>query len=142
MIKVVLAANQYASALIKPRGNSARIIELVYEGQFALVMSAPIVEEVRRILSYPKLKKLHGRSPGQIDSFLKMLEKVAILTPSLLSVGVIKDDPTDDKYLVCALEGQTDFIVSGEHHLLDLETFQGIRIVNPAVFLEALGQEL
>ena len=67
MTKVVPDANQYASALIKPRGNSARVIELVYEGQFALVMSAPILEEVRRVLCYPKLKKLHVRSPEQID---------------------------------------------------------------------------
>ena len=141
MIKVVLDANQYASALIKPRGNSARIIELVYEGQFSLVMSAPIIEEVQRILVFPKLKKLHGRSPVQIDSFLKKLEKVAILTPALHSVRVVKDDPTDDKYLVCALEGQVDFVVSGDHHLTDLAEFRGIRIVNPAAFLQVLSQE-
>jgi putative PIN family toxin of toxin-antitoxin system len=142
MIKVVLDANQYASALIKPRGNSARIIELVYESRLALVMSAPIIEEVRRILAYPKLTKLHGRSPGQIDRFIKRLEKIAILTPALLSVSIVKDDPTDDKYLVCALEGRADFIVSGDHHLTDLKEYRGVLILNPATFLRVIGREM
>ncbi len=139
MIKVVLDANQYASALIKPRSNSARLIELVHEGHLALVISAPIIEEVRRILSYPRLKKLHGRPSDEIELFLKKLEKIAIITPALLSVQVVKNDPSDDKYLVCALEGQADFIVSGDRHLTDSKEFRGIRIVNPAVFLKAIA---
>ena len=142
MLKVVLDANQYASALIKPRSNSVRIIELVYEGQFALLISAPIIEELRRILSYPKLKKLHGRTSDEIDLFLKKLEKISIVTPAELTVAAVKEDPTDDKYLVCALEGQADFIVSGDRHLTGLKEFRGIRILDPAAFLEAFAREV
>ncbi len=141
MLRVVLDANQYASALIKPRSNSARLIELVHEGHLALVISAPIIEEVRRILSYPKLKKLHGRDYDEIDLFLKKVEKIAILTPALLSIEIVKNDPTDDKYLVCALEGQADSIVSGDGHLTDLKEFRGIPIVNPATFLKAVAEQ-
>jgi hypothetical protein len=142
MLKVVLDANQYAGALIKPHSNPARIIDLVYEGHFALVISAPIIEEVRRILSYPKLKKLHRRSSDEIDLFLKKLEKVAILTPAQLAVKAIKDDPTDDKYLVCALEGQADFLISGDHHLTGLRVFRGIPILSPAAFLKVFVPEI
>ena len=53
---------------------------------------------------------------------------------------MIKDDPADDKYLECAIEGMADFIVSGDHHLTDLETFQKIRIVNPAAFLRIINK--
>ena len=134
MPKVVLDANQYAGALIKSRSNSARLVGLVYEGRFALVISAPIIEEVRRILSYPKLKKLHGRTSDEIDLFLKKLEKISIITPAELTVAAIKDDPTGDKYLACALEGQADFIVSGDRCLTGLKEFRGIRIVNPSAF--------
>jgi putative PIN family toxin of toxin-antitoxin system len=141
MLKVVLDANQYASALIKPGSNSARLIEFVYEGHFALVISAPIIDEVRRILSYPKLHKLHDRSIDEIDLFLKKLEKIAIVTPARLTVEAVKDDPTDNKYLACAIEGQADFIVSGDHHLTDLAEFRGIRIVSPATFLKAITQK-
>ncbi|MDR3557430.1 MAG: hypothetical protein P4L55_21955 [Syntrophobacteraceae bacterium] len=56
--------------------------------------------------------------------------------------SVIEDDPSDNIYLACALEGQADFIISGDHHLTDLVEFRDIRIVNPAAFLEILDQEL
>jgi putative PIN family toxin of toxin-antitoxin system len=138
MIKVVLDANQYASALIKPGSNSARIMELVWEGYLALIISQPILDEVRRILSYPRLKKLHGRSPEEIDRFLKRLERIAFVTPAMLSIEAVKDDPTDDKYLAASVEGEADFIISGDHHLKDLESFRGIPIVDPATFLRVI----
>jgi putative PIN family toxin of toxin-antitoxin system len=136
MLKIVLDANQYASALIKPFSNSARIIELVHEGVVALIISEPIITEVRRILAYRKLQKIHRRTTAEIEVFIRKLEKVSLITPALLSVQVFKEDPSDDKYLVCAIEGEADFIVSGDHHLKDLKSFRGIRIVDPATFLK------
>lgn len=141
MLKVVLDANQYASALIKPHSNSARLIDLVYEGRLALIISRPIMKEIRRILNYPKLKKLHGRSAGEIDRFLETLERIALITPGRLSIKAVAEDPSDDKYLVCALEGEADFIISGDHHLTDLVEFRGIRIANPATFLNLFGKQ-
>jgi hypothetical protein len=56
-------------------------------------------------------------------------------------VKAILEDPSDDIYLECALEGRADFIVSGDRHLLDLGTFRGISIVNPTAFLKIVAQE-
>jgi uncharacterized protein len=142
MIRAVLDANQYVSALLKPRSNPARVIELVHEGQMTLLVSPAILDEVRRVLTYPKLKKLHGRSSQEIDGFLGKLMKVALLTPGILSVSAVKDDPSDDIYLACAVEGKADFIVSGDHHLTELKVFQSIRIVSPAAFLKAFAAVL
>jgi hypothetical protein len=41
--------------------------------------------------------------------------------------------------IACALEGQADFIISGDHHLTDLEDYQGIKIVVPATFLALIA---
>ena len=141
MITVVLDANQYVSALLKSRSNSAKIVKLVYEGHVELLISAPIISELRRVLAYPKLAKIHRRTPKDIERFIKKLEKIARLTPGKLPIQAVKDDPTDDKYLVCAVEGGADFIVSGDRHLKDLRQFQGIRIVDPAAFLKIVSQE-
>lgn len=142
MIAVVLDANQYASALLKPQSNSARIIKLIHEGRVNLLISPPIISELRRVLGYPKLVKIHGRTAKDIDRLIKKLEKIARVTPGRLSIQAVKDDPTDDKYLVCAVEGGADFIVSGDRHLKDLKQFRGIPIVDPARFLRLVaGQE-
>ncbi len=52
----------------------------------------------------------------------------------------IKVAPSDNKYLSAALEAKADFIVSGDHHLKDLKTFQGIRILDPSTFLVLMAK--
>jgi predicted nucleic acid-binding protein len=43
-------------------------------------------------------------------------------------------DPDDNRVLECAVEGDADLIVSGDRHLVRLQSFQGIGIVRPAGF--------
>ena len=52
-------------------------------------------------------------------------------------LAIIADDP-DNRILECAVAGQTDFIISGDQHLLHLKNYQGIKILTPAAFLEAI----
>ena len=52
-------------------------------------------------------------------------------------LAIIADDP-DNRILECAAAGQTDFIISGDKHLLHLKNYQGIKILTPAAFLEAI----
>ena len=43
-------------------------------------------------------------------------------------------DPTDDKFLEAAIDGQVDYIISGDSDLLTLKTFENIPIVPPWEF--------
>jgi len=87
------------------------------------------------VLLYAKLRKLHRRTPKEIDEFVKRATRVSFIVPGTTKIQEIKDDPADNKYLSAAIEGKADFIVSGDHHLKDLKTFQGIRILDPSTFL-------
>jgi len=138
--RIVLDANQFVSALLKPDSNSAKIISLVRNGIIKLVMSEDIISEVRSVLLYPKIRKRHRRSHKYIDTFLKKLINIVILTPGKLKADVIKDDPSDNKYLVCAVESRADFIISGDHHLKDLKIFKGTRILDPSSFLKIINE--
>ncbi len=75
MIRVVLDANQYVSALFNPHSNPAQIVRLVYEGDLTLLLSPAILDELQRVLAYPAIKKLHRRTPEGIERFLTKLEK-------------------------------------------------------------------
>lgn len=138
-IKVVLDANVFVSAVLKPVSNPGRILDLVRNGKIELIVSAEILGEVKATLAYPHLKKLHRRSPRWIKKFLLELAESATTTPGTLAVAVIENDPSDNIYLACALEGGADFIISGDHHLTDLGNFQGIPILNPATFLKVMA---
>ena len=49
-------------------------------------------------------------------------------------------DPKDDKILELAVNGNADYIVSGNHRdLVELSPFRGIEIVTPAEFLAVVN---
>lgn len=49
-------------------------------------------------------------------------------------------DPTDDKFLELAVNGQADLILSGDADLLALNPFRDIPIVPPAVFVQSVAR--
>jgi predicted nucleic acid-binding protein len=53
-------------------------------------------------------------------------------------VTAVADDPDDDKFLEAAVAGDVDYLVSGDQHLLDLQSFRSIDIVDPRTFYEHL----
>ena len=50
------------------------------------------------------------------------------------TVDIIKDDPADNKYLACACEGEANYIISGDYHLLDIKPYKGIGILKAKSF--------
>jgi putative PIN family toxin of toxin-antitoxin system len=48
-------------------------------------------------------------------------------------------DPTDDKFLELAVNGQANLIVSGDGDLLALNPYRGIPIVMPAIFVQGVA---
>lgn len=141
MMRIVLDCNIFVSALIVSGSGPARILDLVRERKIELLVSPPILAEIARVMRYPKLQKRHRLSPQQLDDLIANYAGFATVTPGKRRVKAVQKDPSDNMYLECALEGEADLIVSGDGHLLDLETFRGIPIVSPAAFLEILGQE-
>jgi len=138
-VKIVVDANIFASGLIKPKSNPGKILELIRLNQVDLVLSPGIIKEIKRILLYPKIQKYHLKTPMEIDSYFEDIFMFAWIVEGKENVNVIKDDQTDNKYLACAHEGEADYIVSGDHHLLDTRIYKGIKIIKPQTFLSIWG---
>ena len=141
MRRIVLDCNIFVSAILVSGSGPAQILDLAQERKIELLVSPPILAEIARVMRYPKIQKRHRLSPAQLDDLMVTYAAFAIVTPGKRRVKAIQEDPSDNMYLECALEGGAGFIVSGDKHLLGLGTFQGIPIVNPAAFLKILMQE-
>jgi hypothetical protein len=135
MIRIVLDTNLFVSALLKPGSNPDIILRLVKDEKVLLLMSGSICLEISRVLTYPKIRKRLIASDEELKNFVQLLSTVAIITPDTLNLPPLDADPDDTKYLVCAVEGRADFIISGDHHLTDLVMYRGIRIVTPGDFI-------
>jgi len=53
-------------------------------------------------------------------------------------LSVIRADEPDNRVLECALAAKASIIVSGDSHLRDLASFEGVRILSPRAFVDAV----
>lgn len=138
-MRVVLDANVLVSALIRPEGPPGGILRrLLRDSAFDLVASPAILDELRRALRYPKVRKYLPASERDLDLHIEALQAVAIMVEGRLPGRIVAADPADDIYVAAAAEGLAGYIVSGDRHLLDLEEYEGIRILTPREFLDLL----
>ena len=82
-----------------------------------------IEAEFISVLSYPKF----GLKPVEILPIVNQLRKHIELIEIKSRISIIKEDPTDNIFLECALDGKVNYIISGDHHLLKLTIFEGIQ---------------
>ena len=138
MIRAVLDANVFISGILNAQGAPGQVLDAWRAEQFQLLISPPILDELEWVLHYPKIATRHGWSQALVQQFLFRLTTLAITTPGDLLLSVI-DDPSDNRYLECAVEGNATHLVSGDRDLLGLSHFEGIAIVTPQAFLEVLA---
>jgi putative PIN family toxin of toxin-antitoxin system len=130
VIRVVLDTNVIVSALVfggVPRG----ILELAEAGQFELFYSQPIQTEVRRVLA-----EKFDWPQAMLQQALPVVWSMGTLVAPVITLHAVPADPDDNRILECAVEARAQFVVSGDHHLLALQTYKSIPIVTPRQFIE------
>ncbi len=109
MIRAVLDANVLVSALIRPQGPPGRIVlRLLKDRAFELVVSPATLDELRRSLRYPRVRRYIRSTQQEIDSWIESLAIVADVVEGSLRPKVVTEDPDDDIYVAAALEGMAN----------------------------------
>jgi putative PIN family toxin of toxin-antitoxin system len=137
-MRVVLDVNVIVSAAISAGGSPGKILDLWEQDKFDLVVSRPILEELERVIHYPKIQQKYDLPNEHIDKLLGLIGNQAITVNPSKKLTVIEKDPSDNRYLECAKEGNAAYIVTGNKHLLDLKEYNGIMILTPTGFLTIL----
>ncbi len=116
-------------------GNAYRCVELARQPQ---VISLSC-EEILRKLTEKLVQKLDFTPEIAADVIQDILSFTVLVTLSAL-VPSDTEDPEDDVVVACAVNGNADYIVSGDRrHLLPLREYQGIRIISPADFVSQVA---
>ena len=132
-MRVVLDTNVLISALIWPKGIPAQVLALARQGRVHSVTSPALLEELRRVL-----QEKFGFSEEALEAAAEIVSShLEIFIPRHV-LNVIHADPDDNRVLECAVEGKADAIITGDHHLLALGTFQNIPILTPREILDQL----
>ena len=116
------------------RGNPFQCVERARVGAIQVVTCPELVEELAEKLEL----RLHfsvEQVAETLADYLGFLRVVQI--PKVLNA--VPRDPEDNMALECAIEGQAQYIVSGDNDLLVLKEFRGIQIVRASDFLKVLA---
>jgi putative PIN family toxin of toxin-antitoxin system len=127
----VLDTNVFISGIFFS-GPPSRILKAWEDRRFQIVLSQDILIEYQRVA-----EDLSRKFPT-VD-IVPIIELVTIHGQVVDTQGFdisICEDPDDDKFLECAVAGKCEIIVSGDKHLLRVEEYQGITILNPRNFVE------
>jgi predicted nucleic acid-binding protein len=121
-----------------PGGTADRAYLLARRGVVELHASTFILEEVERIL-----REKFDWDQDRVERAVAQVRRVAAAVHEPVeSVGVIEDDPTDNRILECALAAGAGLIVTGDKkHLLPLGSFRDISIVGLRDFLASFSTD-
>ena len=138
MLRIVLDANVFISAAIRPSGPPGQILAALFGQQaFALVLTPTIVAEVKRAFRSKRLQRFIA-DPVQAQRFLADAQAVADLVEDTGRVLGACRDPDDDFILAAALEGRAQVIATGDADLLALLEYAGVAIASPRAVVKLL----
>jgi hypothetical protein len=126
-------------ALARTQSLTARLYEAWRADQFVLLVSEPILAEVDAVTARPELwRKLHV-TPREARAVPLRLRRRAVLVRPDVTIRMSRD-PTDDKFLECAVSGAADYVVSADDDLLSLQEVRGIPILDAPTFWRRLSE--
>jgi len=131
-VRVVLDTNVLVSALLFT-GISSELVSLWRGNAITVLLSRDILEEYLRVFGYPKFQLSEAEIKGLIEE--ELLPYVEVVNPRR-RLRVVERDPSDDKFLECAVAGKARVIISGDKDLLSIGRYRQVRIQTPAQFLD------
>ncbi len=132
MVRVVIDTNVFVSGLLKSDNPPSNVVDLFIEDKINLIISEEVFSEYIKVLLRPELKVKKDNIIRLISIFILKAEIIKVKT----KLDIIERDPSDNKFLECALDGKVDYIITGDKHLLELKKYKKIKIVDPKTFID------
>lgn len=136
-MKIVCDTNVLISGVLFG-GHARRILALASRGMVTNHLSPAILHEFEAVLSRPKF----GLAAEQILAIVDLVRDSFQMMMPQQHVDAVAKDPDDNRILETAVESGAQFVISGDNHLLELQSWQGIDIVSPADFIDLLDKRI
>ena len=134
-MKVVFDTNVYISAFLISGSLAEDAFLRAQHRQATLFTSVAILTETARVFR----TKFH-QGEEDVAAALRLIGRAATIVKPSVRIMVLEDIP-DNRILECALEAAADLIVTGDHHLLRLKTYQDVAIVRVTDFLRLFPED-
>lgn len=136
VLRVVLDTNVVLSALIFNKGVTAQLRSAWQRGDFVPLVSTVTVQELMRVLAYPKFRLDLASQQELLADYLPYAHVVRVpeTVPGLPDCR----DPHDLPFLMLAATGKVDVLVTGDADLQVLDNAVRYAIMTPDAFLNRI----
>ncbi|MBW1778609.1 MAG: putative toxin-antitoxin system toxin component, PIN family, partial [Deltaproteobacteria bacterium] len=118
-------------------GNPRKVVDLWKNGSIFICLSPEIVDEYVAVL-----KRLGVDEPHLKELFSLFSRGYQILfTSETPRLRIVSKDPSDDKFIECAVALEANYIISGDKALLEIGKYMGIEILSPKRFLSRYTEQ-
>ncbi|HET9152606.1 MAG TPA: putative toxin-antitoxin system toxin component, PIN family [Solirubrobacterales bacterium] len=129
--RAILDPGVLVSALITPTGTAAKLLRAAREGNFDLLVSRLLLDELESVLRRDKFRRYLDLD--DVSAGIRLLLDEGQLAEDADGPPPVRCvDPQDD-YLIVLAHQEEAALVSGDHHLLDLAG--QIPVFSPSEFL-------
>lgn len=119
-------------------GRPKQLLNKIRHGEITFLTSQILLDEFNKILvRADKPFKLSEKEAEQVVETMRNLAEV-IQPRSRVSIC---GDENDNRVLECAVDGRAEWIISGDLHLLELQSYQGVKVVTVGDFLNQLERD-
>ena len=132
MLRVTPDTNILVSGLVYQRGKPYQLLRMALAGEINMTVSQAIMDEMADVLA----RKFNMSDDFIADAKVIVHNAARVVKPAV-ALDVVKDDPDDSKIVECAVTAGSDYIITGDRHLLKLKQYDSIRILKVADFMTA-----
>ena len=129
--RIIIDTNLLISFLITK--NFTRLDEIIFSKKCVLIFSQELLEEFLTVAKRPKFRRFFSSS--EIEEILETIQEYAEFVEVTSKTEVCKD-PKDNFLLSLSLDGNADFLLTGDNDLLILTKFRKTSIITISDFLD------
>jgi putative PIN family toxin of toxin-antitoxin system len=127
----------------KAKGPARELLKVIQQQGARLVLSPFLLEEVQRVLRYPRMQAIYHLDADDILEHVQLLESLADLVIPAEGPSVVLKDPNDDPVVYTALAGQADILCTVDRHFYEPNVLSfcarhGIQLMTDVELLRAL----
>ncbi len=145
-MRFTLDSNILVRAVASPQGPALRLLDIIL-GAHTLVPSRFILDEVERVLLYPRLQARYQITAREAARFTGNLADVAHMVEPVIVRPLVLSDPADDPVLYTAADGEADVLCTLNIRHFDAAEVQsfcaalGIRVMTDLDVLRDLSEQ-
>lgn len=137
-MRLVLDTNVVVSALIWG-GTPLKLLQAATAGDIELYTTTALLAELRTVFERAHLVSRLQAQRSSVEQAIAHYGELAISVSPLSTPRVVPGDADDDHVIAAALAAKADLVVSGDRHLLSMQSYQGIGIVSVAQAVQRIG---